>query len=134
MEKSEIITKFRKEIAEAMTDRYQVVLESEGRIQYKIYCWEDGEIEMLEGCQGDNTWLQPKSGEPRELFCIATVSAPCFYAFDYTDEPEPDDDDEREKMRGEIIEYLVDEYRREGVSDALDAILDEAEQEEEDDI
>ena len=125
MKRSEIITQYSNAIKEAMIDRYQVVLECEGRIQYKIYVWEDGEIEMLEGCQGDNTYLQPKSGESRELYYVTTISSPCFYAFDYTDDPEPDDETEREKMRKEIIDYLVDEYRRAGVDDVLNAIQNE---------
>lgn len=130
MKKSEIISKNRKAIIDAMADRYQVVLDSDGKIQYQIYIWEDGEIEMLEGAQGDNSYLQPKSGEPRDLYYIATVSAPCFYAFDYSDEPEPEDETEREAARQEIIDYLVGEYRQNQADEIIDHVIDEAERDE----
>lgn len=129
MKRSECITKHSGDIAETMVNRYRTVLESEGRIQYKIYVWEDGEIECLEGVQGDNAWLQPKDREPRELFYVCTIDSPCFDPWDYTDHAAPDDEDEREAERAEIIDYLVNDYE-ENVSDILNAIIKEAETEE----
>jgi len=129
MKKSEIIKTYRKDIAQAMVNRYRTVLDSNGRIQYKVYVWEDGEIECLEGVQGDNSYLKAKDTEPRELFYIATISWPCFDPFDYWDGSTLDDETEKETARQQIIDYLVDEYEREGVSDALDAILAEAQYE-----
>ena len=133
MKKSEIITKYRTQIKEAMADRYHVVLDSNGSIQYGIYIWEDGEIEMLEGCTGDNTWLQPKSYESRKLYYITTVKAPFFNAFDFSDDPEPEDEDEKETARQQIVNWLVDEYMREGADDVLDTIINQEKLDEEDD-
>ena len=132
MKKPELINTYRQQITEAMVDCYRTVLESFGRIQYKIYIWEDGEIETLEDVQGSNTWLQPKSSEPRKLFYVTTIESPCFNPFDYTDESEPEDEDEKGQIIQQVVDYLVDEYDREGASDVLDSVLDEAEQDEED--
>lgn len=126
MNKSEIITAYRKEISQEMIDCYRSVLNCDGTIQYGIYIWDDGEIETLEGCQGDNTYLVAKDWESRKLFYVTTISWPCFCAFDYWDGSAPEDEDEKEKAHQQIIDYLVDEYEREGVSDALDAVLSEA--------
>ena len=131
MKRAEIITTYRKQIEQEMVTCYRAVLESNGRIQYGIYIWEDGEIELLEGAQGDNTWLQAKDWETRKLFPVITIASPYFNAFDFTDDPEPEDDSEKETARQQIVDYLVDEYEREGASDALDAVLSEAEWEDE---
>ena len=131
MKTSEIIKKYRTEITSEMVDCYRSVLNSDGGIQYKIFIWDDGKIERLEQVQGDNSWLQAKDGS---LHYITTISSPCFYAGDYTDDPEPDDEAERETWRQAVIEYLVDEYSREGVSDAMDVIIDDAERDEEYDV
>ena len=129
MKKSEAITKYSGDIAEIMVNRYRTVLECDGRIQYKIYVWEDGEIECMEGPQGDNSWLQAKNNEPRELFYVCTIDSPCFDPWDYSDHGAPEDDDEREAERSEIIDWLVNDYK-DNVSDKLDEIIEEAEREE----
>lgn len=129
MKRSEIITKYSREIAEVMVERYRSVLECAGRIQYKVYVWEDGELECLEGVQGDNSYLRPRDMEPRELYYVCTIDAPCFDPWDYTDHSAQDDENKREKERGEIIDYLVGEYET-NISDALDVVIEEAEQEE----
>ena len=130
MKKSEIITAARSAIAETMVEKYSSVIDCDGRIQYKIYIWEDGEIECLQDVQGGNTRLQPCDAEPRELYYVTTVSeAPGFYLFDCTDEIEPEDEDEREAKAEEIREWLVDCYK-ENLSATIDAIIEDAEQEE----
>lgn len=131
MKTSEIIKAHRAEITSEMVDCYRSVLNSDGGIQYKIFIWDDGKIERLEQVQGDNSWLQANDGS---LHYITTISSPFFYAGDYTDDPEPDDEAERETWRQAVIEYLVDEYSREGVSDAMDVIIDDAERDEEYDV
>lgn len=131
MKRSEILNTYRDSIEEAMVTAYHNVLKCYGRIQYKIYVWEDGEIESLEGVQGDNCCLVAKDSEPRDLEYVCTIDSPCFDPWDYDDESAPDDEDECERMEGAIIDYLVSEYKREGVRDALDAVIDEAESEEE---
>ena len=130
MKDSVIIRKHRKAIAAAMVDRYRTVLESAGRIQYRIYIWEDGEIECLEGPQGDNGYLKAKDYEPRELVYVRTISSPFFDPWDYTDESAPDDEDEREATEQEIIDWLVDEFRN-STDDILDSVIEEVEREEE---
>lgn len=129
MKRSECITKYYKDIAAAMVERYRTVLECDGRIQYKVYIWEDGEMECLQGVQGDNSWLQARDCEPRELFYVCKIDSPCFDPWDYSDHSAPDDEEEREAERKEIIDYLVGEYET-NISDVLDVVIEEAERDE----
>lgn len=130
MKKSEVLKAYRDSIAESMVEHYRAVLESEGRIEYKIYIWDDGELEVMEEVQGSNDYLVAKDWETRTLHYVATIDSPCFDPWDYTEEDKPDDDDERETMEQDIINYLVSEYRREGVWDTLREIIREAERDE----
>lgn len=129
MKRSEIITENYDRITEVMTENYRSVIEANGQIQYKVYIWEDGEIELLYGVQGDTSYLRPRDTESRELYYITTIEAPCFNPWDYTDHYAPDDEDECEAERDEIIDYLVREYAA-NVSDVLDAIIEDAERDE----
>ena len=128
MKRSEIITENYEAIADEMTELYRTALECDGRIQYKLYIWEDGELESLQGPQGDTSYLQPRSAEPRRLFYVCTVTA---FAgpWDYADHAAPEDEAERETERAEIVDWLMREYRA-NASDVLDIIIDEAEREE----
>lgn len=110
MNRSEIIKTYRGKILEEMTNCYRTVLNCNGQLQYGIYIWEDGEIETMEQPQGDNSWLQARDGEPRKLVYVATVASPCFDPWDYADHSAPDDPDEQEADREEIVEWLVGEY------------------------
>lgn len=130
MKKSEAIKKFYAEIKDAMVERYRIVLDCNGILQYKVYVWEDGQIECLEGPQGDNSFLQARDNEPRELYYVTTVDAPCFDPWDCTDHSAPDDEAEREAERAEIIDWCVDEYQTNGADAILDAAIDDAELEE----
>ena len=133
MKKSEAIRANKASIAETMAERYRTVIECNGRIQYKIFVWEDGEIEALEGPQGDNAYLVPKDREPRDLFYVGTVAeAPGFNLWDQTDHAAPEDPEEREAEEQEIISWLENSYT-ERLDDLLDDLIREAEQEEEDD-
>ena len=129
MKRSEAILKYHDEIKETMINRYRTVLECDGRIQYKVYVWEDGEIECLEGAQGDNSWLQAKDAEPRELFYVCTIDNPYFNPLDYSDHAAPDNEEEREVEKREIIDYLIREYE-ENITDKIDYIIEDAEQDE----
>lgn len=122
MKTSEAIIKYQDEIKSTMIEKYRSVLNCNGSIQYKVYVWEDGNIECLEGTQGDNTYLVPKDPD-KNLFYVCTVSAPYFDPWDYTDHSAPDNETERETERQEIIEYLVNEYES-NISDIIDTILD----------
>lgn len=126
MKLSEIITNNYKAITEAMVSMYRTVLESNGRIQYKIYIWDDGEIECLEQVQGDNSYLQPRDMEPRALYYVTTIEQPNFDPWDSADHSAPDDEQEREAEEQEIIDWLVQEYET-NVGDELDNIISEAE-------
>lgn len=132
MKRSEIIKANKARLAEAMVERYKTVLECDNRIQYKIFVWEDGEIECLEGPQGDNAYLAPKDHEPRDLFYVWTVTAgPGFNLWDQADHAAPEDPEEREAEEREIIGWLVDSYS-ESLDDLLDNLIREAEEEEDD--
>ena len=123
MKTSEAIIKYADAIKSEMVNRYRTVLECDGRIQYKIYVWDDGEIEVMECVPGDNSYLVPKSAETRQLFHVCTVSEPNFDPWDCADHSAPEDEDERESERAEIIDYLMRDYE-DRVSDILDATLD----------
>lgn len=134
MKRSEALTKYYSKIAEDMVEHYRTVLECDGRIQYKLYIWQDGEIERLQGPQGDNSYLKPRDMEPRELFYICTIGeSASFSIWDFAENGEPEDDTERDTQREEIIDWLAGEYAG-NVRDVLDAIIEEAETDERYDI
>ena len=124
MKASEAIERYRSKIADAMKEDYRAVLECNGKVQCKIYVWEDGEIEELCGPQGDNGWLQAKQYEPRELFYVCTVSAPFFDPWDYSDHAAPENDEEREQEEKEIIDWLCDEYCG-SIDETIDNVIKE---------
>lgn len=129
MKKSELIKKCYTEIKAEMIDRYETVLKCGGRVQYKIYVWSDGELEVLEQPQGDHSYLAPRDAEPRELVYVTTVAMPYYNPWDCADHSAPDDDAEREAEEAELIEYEMEAYRG-NVESVLDDIIDDAEREE----
>lgn len=129
LKKSEAIALYREKIAAAMREDYRYVLKSGGQIEYKIYIWEDGEVEELENVQGGNSWLQAKDCEDRKLYYVSTISCPCFDPWDYSEESRPDDDQEREKMESEIVDWLCSEYAHD-VQEAIDQTIRVAEMDE----
>lgn len=130
MKKSEFIQEHYSALIDAMVDAYEDVAGSYGRVQYKIYIWDDGQIERLQGCQGDSTRLVPRQCEPRELYYVCTVGGQYIDPWDFSDHSAPDDDDEREQEEQEILDWLVDDYKHNGAEAALDEAIKEAEQEE----
>lgn len=129
MKTSEAIKKYQPEIMETMSEKYRYVLESEGRLQYKIYVWEDGVIECLEGVQCDNCYLQAKDHETRTLFYICTVSAPGFNIWDASGESAPENEQEAEEMAKSVIDACMEEYT-DSLPDVVDALIHEAEDDE----
>ena len=129
MKRSEALTRYYNKLTTSMVDHYRTVLECGGRIQYGIYVWEDGEIEILEDVQGGNSWLQARDYEPRELFYVCTIESPCFDPWDYADDSAPEDESARESEEANIIDWLVDEYES-NASEILDIIITEAERDE----
>lgn len=113
------------ELISEMTSCYRNVLESDGAIQYKIYIWDNGEIETLEGPDGDNSALVARSHEERSLYHVATVRASCVDVFDLAGMERPEDPTELENAKAEAIDYLVDNYIEEAEA-KLDAAIDEA--------
>ena len=126
MKKSEAIKKYWDAIAEAMKERYHSVLVSEGRCQYQVYVWEDGEIECLCGVPGDNSYLVPKDMEPRELFYVDTVEEQGFDPNNYSDEYIEEDDPDYDKKVEDAI-YNAEYAFKDALRDRLNAIVDEAE-------
>ena len=125
MTKSELIRKHFAELAKVLAKHYETVVDSEGRVQYKVYIWSDGEIQCLEQAQGDNSYLVPNDCETRELYYVTTVGG---YRVDLTDAAglpgiETEDD------HRDAVEYLVDAYKQE-LPDLLDELIYEAEREE----
>lgn len=113
------------ELLREMTERYRSVLESDGQCQYKIYIWSDGEIECLEGQNGDSTRLAPRSCERRSLYYVTTIAAPCVDVFDLAFMDRPDDPAELEADKAEAIDCLVNAYDEEAEA-RLDAAIAEA--------
>jgi len=128
--KAEVLRAHEIELLDTMMDKYEQVLHSEGRVQYAIYIWEDGEIQCLEQAQGDNSYLQPRDNESRELYYVTTVGGQYVYLWDCSEVPPPDDSEERKEMENEIVGWLMDEYR-DTVDYVLDDIIAEAAWEEE---
>ena len=128
--KSIIMKRYADKIEDAMVQRYRDVIAANGSIQYKIYIWDDGEIECLEQPQGDSGYLKANELESRALYYVTTIDAPCFDPWDCVDHSAPEDEQEREEELREILEWLSDEYEQ-NVHDALMDLIVEAEQEEE---
>lgn len=133
MKRSEAIVTYRDKIIDCMVSNYRAVLGCGGKIQYRIYVWEDGELEELEDVHGSTSYLQAKKYEPRKLYYVCTITAPCFTPWDFADHPAPEDEEEREREEREIIDWLIDEYRATSAPEVLDAVILEAKQEEEGD-
>lgn len=109
------------ELLREMTERYRNVLESDGQCQYKVYIWEDGEIECLCGPNGDNTCLAPNRGEHRKLYYVTTIDAPYVDVFSLSGE------DPSECSKEDAIDWLVDTYDDEARAHLNQAIDDAAE-------
>lgn len=107
MLRSEAIEKYWYGIITAMKDSYSEIIGE--NTQEKIYVWEDGEIETLYGCMGDNSFLRPKSWEDRQLFYICTVSAadPADFITEHTANMT---DEEYNAVYDEAAQFLVDGY------------------------
>lgn len=120
MKSSEIIKANYGKISESMFERLRTVYECGGRIQYAIYVWEDGELEIMQQAHGDSSWLEAKESETRALVYVGTVKAPNFDPWAVTDEPKPEDDAAREEAEAEIINWVMD-----GAEQYVDAIIEE---------
>lgn len=122
MKFTEIIRAHYTEILDTMIDRYEKVLEADGRSQYDVYIWSDGEIECLLQPQGGNTRLAPYDSEPREICKVLTVTTgPAFDLWDAADHSAPEDEDQRAEEEAELREWLLDAYK-----DEAETILDDA--------
>ena len=124
----------RDKIEKELTLCYRSVLESDGRLQYRVYIWDDGEIKTLEQIQGDNSYLVANPLEGRKLYYVETVSSPCFDPWDYAVDSRPDDEDEAECVRSEIIDYLVDEYEADTACEIVDDAISNAKDFDHDDL
>ena len=130
MKKSELIRKHYDALYDAMLERYNRVLQANGRTEYDIYIWSDGEIEGLCKTQGDNSWLVAGESEPCDLYYVTTVTTgPCFDIWDVADHSAPEDDAEREAEEEELREYLAENYREQARTE-LDDLIEELERDE----
>ena len=126
MKRSEIINQYRNVIAESIISHYRTVLECNGKIQYQIYIWEDGEIECMEQPQGaNNEWLESRTD--RKLYYVCKVGGTYFCPWDCTDERKPDDEEQCKQMEQEIIDWCMEEYQ-DNVGTEIDAIIEYAKQ------
>lgn len=128
MKKSEVISRFAPAIEAAMVDCYRSVLRYDGQIQYGVYVYSDGTVRTIEQVQGDNARLAKDENDPRELYYVTTVSAPCVDVFDLagiTDTSETEE--EAEVAKAEAIEWLVEDYEAAGADEALESIISNAE-------
>jgi len=128
MKRSEALKKYAAVITEKLPALYRETMESFGRVQYAVYVWEDGELQILEQVHGDNSYLIPKDGEPRELFYICTISG--YNVWDTFSDSVPDSEAEKADMEAGLIDDQVQNYK-ENLSDLLYSIQQEAEEEEE---
>lgn len=127
---SVLIKTHEREISDEMVRLYRASVESDGRIQYRLYIWSDGTLETLEDVQGGTSFLQPRDFEPRKLYLIDTICAgPGFDLWSAAPDGIPDDESERESLEQELVDWYVDSYE-EGLSDRLYWIIREAEQNE----
>lgn len=131
MKKSEILNQYQTEIIDAMVHYHDVVVDSLGRVQYKLYIWSDGEIEAMEQAQGETgSYLVPLDGETRELYYITTVTeGPGFDPWDVLYESKPDDPAEQEAKLEEILSWLKEHYRNDAELE-LETLIYWTEQEE----
>ena len=115
----DIIEENREAIRERAVELYRNVLECNGRINYGLYIWSDGELEALERVD-HNSWLQAPDHSDRKLYNILTVEEPFFNPADCF-ESKPESDEQAEEWAKMIIDEMVTEY-----SDNFDNTLDEA--------
>lgn len=127
MTSSEIIKRSFWDLKEKMIELYRSVLNCSGEIQYALYVWEDGEIQYLEGVQGDNSRLYANNSETRKLVYVDTIEYPFFDVWDNVPDGKPEDPEEAEHVKHETIDWLVEQYM-EAVCDKLDIIIQEYKQ------
>ncbi len=129
--KLEVIEANEEKIIAEMESCYRSVLECDGRVEYKIYVWEDGEIEIFEDVQGGTTYLKANEYEERWLYGVTRVSFPNFDPFESYPETIPEDEDERDALREELIDEQMSYYSSESIPLIWEEILTEASWEDE---
>lgn len=124
MKKSEIVSNNYVSILDAIGTCYRDALEHDGSMQYGVYVWEDGEIEILPAVTGDSTYLVPKDCEPRQLVHVMTVGGNTCHYSDGLDGTETED---------EIttwLDELAGQYLDEQVEYDLDDVIEELKRQE----
>jgi len=151
LKKSEIIREYRdaieNEIIECMVETADTAIRNNSITQYQVYIWSDGEIEMLFGPEGDNSFLKAKEWEDRELYYVGTVSGRGVqedfnsWAFLYEDADKEETPvwesvyEDKEEANDEVIEdYLAyfggSDWVKETAAGIVDAAIERAEWEE----
>lgn len=125
-----LVSEHRDDIIAEMRYCYKSAAECDGRVNYDVYIWSDGEIESLPLFGGESSWLQAKAGEARSLYRVVNVSFSSYWS-DFTDEPIPDraeDPDEWERVRDETVAYIMEGYDEEA-AEALDKAIEDEKRE-----
>ena len=103
---TEIIDKYADTIREAMIDAYKETLDHPNW-QIKLYIWESGKIDRLEGQAGDNFELSSKDPEVfGELYKLTTIKGFDVFGELWDDGPIPEDED----TRNAFLEWAVSDY------------------------
>lgn len=127
LSQSECIEKYAEQIRHEMMKCYRKVLEADGRIQYKIYVYSDGEVLAVEQVQGDIMYLYPNDWEQRQMYFVLTVDAPFVNVLEEAGVTPPEFEEDLEEARRDAIDWLVDEYESDGAEEHLNSVLREAE-------
>lgn len=130
----DIIEANREQLEADIAELYRYVIETDGRVSYQVYIWEDGVIERLETASGSNSWLQAKDCETRQLFHVVTIEERGFDWMDYCSDSVPDRDEDPETydaLREETIDWLCSEY---DAGDVLDRSIENIRRKYSDDI
>jgi len=112
MKRSEVIEKYEDKIIEEMRSAYDYCIGTEGRATEQIWIWDDGEIETICDVKPNTGWLKAKECEDRQLFYVLEVDGvnQGFSVWDTTCEPKPEDEEEAEAMKQELLQEMLDEY------------------------
>lgn len=125
MKTSELIRANYDRIIDCMLARYRCSMECNGRTIYQIYIWDDGELEVNETVPGSHDWPAPREGSSHDLHYILDVQG--FNPWDIADCREPDDEEEADAMRQELIDMAVDSYRDLQAEINLDGVIEDRE-------
>ena len=113
MSKLETLNENRDEILDALKECTEKAMRSHGRVKYSIYCWEDGEVRVLEDVAGGTLELHAEDDD-QALYLMTTVDVgvgydPREWFLGYDDgDLDDDDDDPDEYEEDELIDRIME--------------------------